>query len=466
MVQECECTFTYKTVKAYKAFEDYIQEKLNSKYNTIRKSINKEINEGYLIDKQYLDFWKIYTDYNIIKNQIFCSDYKSSKKIIKEHRKKNKLKNYQPDASQITFFSPSNFYKNIKFNGGQYVLIDKNFWQLICSDELIEEEGGVKYYIEKGKIIFTFGQLGNIEIYTNDNIINGTKKILNKSRNDDESEDFGNKISNKQKNIDDYYDEENEEEGDSSELKKLILLYAYEQELKNKINDLRYKDNNFKLYYLISKDWIQEYKKYYHYNELSKMINNRNDLKNILNKGYNWAKKNIDYALSKISNKKPKEKFPKELKEQNTFFSDGNEINVDDNNSNVTYWKDFEIVNEELKNLFSKSDENGYYFKGASSAKILINEGKIILDLSNDENNKEIYAFEIGVIGNKDMIFYEEYIFQYDDEKYKNNHFKIFKDDIYTFQRDKLDFDINLKCNLLSDDDDIYGCAIKLPHNY
>lgn len=77
---------------------------------------------------------------------------------------------------------------------------------------------------------------------------------MNKSRNDDESEDFGNKISNKQKNIDDYYDEENEEEGDSSELKKLILLYAYEQELKNKINDLRYKDNNFKLYYLISKD--------------------------------------------------------------------------------------------------------------------------------------------------------------------------------------------------------------------
>lgn len=58
MVQECECTFTYKTVKAYKAFEDYIQEKLNSKYNTIRKSINKEINEGYLIDKQYLDFGK------------------------------------------------------------------------------------------------------------------------------------------------------------------------------------------------------------------------------------------------------------------------------------------------------------------------------------------------------------------------------------------------------------------------
>lgn len=78
---------------------------------------------------------------------------------------------------KLHFFSPSNFYKNIKFNGGQYVLIDKNFWQLICSDELIEEEGGVKYYIEKGKIIFTFGQLGNIEIYTNDNIINGTKKF-------------------------------------------------------------------------------------------------------------------------------------------------------------------------------------------------------------------------------------------------------------------------------------------------
>lgn len=62
MELESECTFTYKTVRAYKAFEDYIKEKLKTKTN------EKGIIEGYLIEKNYIDFWKKYTNYEILKN--------------------------------------------------------------------------------------------------------------------------------------------------------------------------------------------------------------------------------------------------------------------------------------------------------------------------------------------------------------------------------------------------------------
>ena len=286
MVPESQCTFTYKTVKSYKIFEDYIKDKLKA------KKIDQGINEGYLIDKNYLDYWKKFTDYEILKNEIEYMDYRTAKNKIIKYRKKNKLQNYQEDASQFSFLTPSSFYQNIKENGGKYVLIDKNFWKLICLDEGLEEEGGMKYFIERGKIIFIFGNLGKVEIFTNDNIITNGKQIVIKEQ-------------IRKTNFPE------EEENDNSEMEKLLLLYAFEQEMKSKMNNLTYKDNNFKKYYLISKEWILEYKRYYHYNELCKMINNRTELKNVLNKGYIWAKKNIDFALSKLCSKKPKEPFPK-----------------------------------------------------------------------------------------------------------------------------------------------------------
>ena len=440
MELESECTFTYKTVRAYKAFEDYIKEKLKTKTN------EKGIIEGYLIEKNYIDFWKKYTNYEILKNKIEYMDYREARDIIIQYRKKNKYKNYQADATQFSFFSPIAFYENIKENGGKYTLIDKNFWKLICKDEGLEEEGGMKYKIKRGKIIFYFSNVGIAEVYTNDNIIIDGKQI---------------NITDVNQKTNPY--NENENENDKSEMKKLFLLYAFEQEIKNKINNLTYRDKNFKKYYLISKEWILEYKRFYHYNELCKMINNRTDLKNILNKGYIWAKQNIDFALSQIASKRSKNQFPDKLRDENTFLSEGNQIEIDSNLSEITYWKNFEIVNEELKNLFANSFAHEYNISGASSAKIFIIEGKIILDLSNDENNKGNYCFEIGVISNKDMIFKDEYIFQYNNEELKNEHFEFFTGDIYAFQKEKLNFDINLKCGLSNEDGLEYGTAFKTP---
>ena len=56
MSSECEYIFTYKTVKAYKNFEDYIIEILSQ--NSYNKKKSKIIEEGYLISKRYIEYWK------------------------------------------------------------------------------------------------------------------------------------------------------------------------------------------------------------------------------------------------------------------------------------------------------------------------------------------------------------------------------------------------------------------------
>jgi hypothetical protein len=443
--RECEYRFIYNTVRAYKRFEDDLKRELSEEKDD-DDDIENERMKGYLIDKKYLNYWKKFTDYDSIKNKIYKKNYNNARSIIKQYRDNNYIKDYQSDASQKDYYSPFAFYKDIKMKGKQYFLVDENFWKLICFDNLMNEEGKTNYYIDKNKIIFSFGQRGKVEMETEDNILRDSKEMILRD------------VDNFEEQI-----REDDEEAHILEMKKLILLYAYEQDLKNKINNLKYSDNHFKDYYLISKEWMEQYKQYYHFDELSKLINQNPKIRNVLNNGYEEAKKYIEYVLSKINltRKKPKDTFPEILKNENTFLSEGGNINI--NNRDITFWKNFEIVNEELKDLLRTSEINQYDIERVSSAKGLITGGKIILDLSNDQNNEGNYALEIGTIRNNDMIFVDEYIFQYDNEVDKNNNLNFFKDKFYLFQKDELNFGINLKCNLISDNGDIYGTAFKIP---
>ena len=442
--RECEYRFIYNTVRAYKRFEDDLKRELSEKKDD--DDIENERMKGYLIDKKYLNYWKKFTDYDSIKNKISKKNYNNARSIIKQNRDNNYIKDYQSDANQKEYNSPFVFYKDIKMNGKQYFLVDENFWKLICFDNLMNEEGKTNYYIDKNKIIFLFGQRGKVEMETEDNILRDNKEMSLKD------------VDNFEEQIREYNEEDH-----ILEMKKLILLYAYEQDLKNKINNLKYSDNHFKDYYLISKEWMEKYKQYYHFDELSKLINQIPKIRNVLNNGYGEAKKHIEYVLSKINltRKKPKDTFPEILKNENTFLSEGGKIKI--NNRDIIFWKNFEIVNEELKVLLTKSDINEYDFETVSAAKGLISGGKIILDLSNDQNNEGNYALEIGTIRNNDMLFVDEYIFQYDNEVDKNNNLNFFKDKFYLFQKDELNFGINLKCDLISDNGDVYGTAFKIP---
>ena len=192
------------------------------------------------------------------------------------------------------------------------------------------------------------------------------------------------------------------------------------------------------------------------------MIQKKDELKNLLNKGFDAAKKNIREVLKHISMKGTKKEFPEDLKNNNTFLCEREEDLID-KKYNVSYWRNFELVNEELKNKFIFSEANGYGFENVSDARCLITCGKVIINLSRDDYNENTWACEIGTINNSDMLFNDEYIFKYDNEEAMFENLNFATQDFLAFQRDYLNMGADFECELISKDGSAYGIGYKIP---
>ena len=434
-MEEAVLTFIYKTIKAYSQYQEYIEQKLQGKFVKDKKM------EGYLINKEYISYWKKFSDYEDLKDLIASNNYQNIRSTLYKYRKSNKYQKYQADAQQVIFNSPEELYKAVKRENRAYILIDYNFWQLICTEKGLKERGKVIYSLDKNAITFYFNEFDYCQIVTEDNVIDSSKEIKSTG-----------------------FDVVRQSDKEERELEKLLLLYAYEQEMKNKINNLTYKETEFVNYYLISKEWISQYKKYYHYYEICKMIQGKDELKNTLNRGYEEAKRNINDALKHISfkEKSKKKEFPEELKNNNTFLCEREDVLIS-KKYNVSFWRNFELVNEDLKNKFMYSEANGYAFESVSDARCLITCGKIIIDLSKDDYNENTNACEIGTINNTDMLFNDEYIFRYDNEEAMFENLNFATQDFLDFQRDYLNMGSDFECELLSKEGSAYGIGYKIP---
>ena len=434
-MEEAVLTFIYKTIKAYSQYQEYIEQKLQGKFVKDKKM------EGYLINKEYISYWKKFSDYEDLKDLIASNNYQNIRSTLYKYRKSNKYQKYQADAQQVIFNSPEELYKAVKRENRAYILIDYNFWQLICTEKGLKERGKVIYSLDKNAITFYFNEFDYCQIVTEDNVIDSSKEIKSTG-----------------------FDVVRQSDKEERELEKLLLLYAYEQEMKNKINNLTYKETEFVNYYLISKEWISQYKKYYHYYEICKMIQGKDELKNTLNRGYEEAKRNINDALKHISfkEKSKKKEFPEELKNNNTFLCEREDVLIS-KKYNVSFWRNFELVNEDLKNKFMYSEANGYAFESVSDARCLITCGKIIIDLSKDDYNENTNACEIGTINNTDMLFNDEYIFRYDNEEALFENLNFATQDFLVFQRDYLNMGADFECELISKDGSAYGIGYKIP---
>ena len=430
---EASLIFIYKTIKAYLQYQDYIEQKLQGKF------VKNKYIDGYLIKKEYIDYWKKFSDFEDLKSIIQTNNYNEIRSTLYKYRKSNKYQQYQPDAEQIIFATPEDFIRAIKKENKSFVLIDLSFWNLICTEKGLRERGGMKYSLDKNTITFYFNEFDYCSVITNDNIIDSSKEIRSTG-----------------------FDVVRQSDKEEKELEKLLLLYAYEQEMKMKINNLTYRETEFNNYYLISKEWISLYKRYYHYNEICKMIQKKDEQKNLLNKGFESAKKNIRDVLKHISFKGTKKEFPEELKSNNTFLCEREEALID-KKYNVSYWRNFELVNEELKNRFIFSEANGYGFENVSDARCLITCGKVIINLSRDDYNENTWACEIGTINNSDMLFNDEYIFKYDNEEAMFENLNFATQDFLAFQRDYLNMGADFECELISKDGSAYGTGYKIP---
>ena len=435
MEQEAVLTFIYKTIKAYSQYQEYIEQKLQGKL------VKDKIIEGYLINKDYINYWKKFSDYDDLKELVNSNKYQNIRSTLYKYRKSNKYQQYQPDAQQIIFKSPEDMHKAVKREKKSYILIDYDFWKLICVEKGLRERGGARYSLNKNSITFYFNEFDYCQIVTMDNVIDSSKEMKSTG-----------------------FDVIRQSDKEEKELEKLLLLYAYENDIKNKINNLTYKELEFCNYFLISKEWITQYKKYYHYNEICKMIQAKDELKNLLNRGFEEAKKNINDVLKHISfkDKSKKKEFPEDLKNNNTFLCEREDVLIS-KKYNVSFWRNFELVNEELKNRFMYSEAHGYAFDSVSDARCLITCGKVIIDLSKDDYNENTFACEIGTINNSDMLLNDEYLFRYDNEEAMFENLNFATQDFLSFQRDYLNMGSDFECELLSKEGSPYGTGYKIP---
>ena len=457
--------FIFDSVRKYKRFEEYIASKIKYEFND-----EKETYKGFLIDKEFIDNWKKFTYYENIKGLITYLKYEDSKNIINLYQNKvvlPKVNFLKGNPVPFSFSSAIRLYKNIKSEGKEYVLVDHKFLKSLLDSGLFNPK--IFKHAKEKELEYCFNKEGKLIInsYKNDNIRRLpyyiASKLIIRAKHNYITKDLSMEI------IDEDYDPLYFEE-----FKKLLLLYAYEQEMKIKINNLKYR-NRWQDYYLVSTEWINEYKKFFHFNELSHIIIGNEELRKVLNNGYINAKNQIEIAIKliKLEFKKSPNEFPENLKFSNTFLCEGSKINLS-SNSEIIYLKNFEIINEDLKKLLSKSDYYSYDLfapnnfpypnnnQDATKSKGLICGGKIILDIGENINPGK-NVLEIGGIGNKDMTFIEEYIFYYDSEEDKKNHYDYFKDKFYSFQKDELKFGMNLESDLVNEEGEAVGIAYKIP---
>ena len=183
-------------------------------------------------------------------------------------------------------------------------------------------------------------------------------------------------------------------------LKKLILIYGFSKDLyikaKNPIDTIA--NINFEEYYAINTDWLNKFKQFYNYEKFVSLMNNNN---NFNYKNYEDIKRNIKAIIDIMKpfniQQKGKE-FPNELNGKIFFIP-----KFENTNNNIYYFKDFYIVNNELKEEICQDIDNpikpNYSLKNNMKLKFFIGNNSFYI------NNNDI---GIGNI-NKDGRFISKY---------------------------------------------------------
>ena len=229
-------------------------------------------------------------------------------------------------------------------------------------------------------------------------------------------------------------------------LKILINLYICNEQLKIFIESGNEDPHK---YYLINKNWLQDYKSYYEFDKIindvktnsiiKNMIKDMKENKNIFNSSINdkILETIVNYMDDKIKNKLNK-------KDDNKFINyyseepnneDFDYIDVHNNKNTLKYYNNFELVSENIysalffqknknKNIFNQIEinrNNNYYLECYSmkNKKLVIKLPKI--------NNKERNILEVVEIDENNNTFIPQYFFIYYYEETIRNHISYIK---------------------------------------
>ena len=366
----------FKSIKEYNNFEN--------NFSNCLKNSTKHIYSGYFVDKDWLDEWKKYTNYENIKN--YYLEKKINEKIIIDKiifdKEKNNKDKRLSSINIIKFKEKDEFESHIKMKS--LALLGVNFINIFKSYNTLSHLDRTSYYLYNNTIEFTFNNISPILIKSNCNIILS-----------DELKGFNN-------------------------LKQLIRIFYFQKDLEKNINlphrQLEINKIELNYYYLINKKLIKQYKDYYKSNQLNEFLKNYDSFKNI---NYNNFEEEFPKLLSSLKEKNPKYLlFLKKQARENLFqvVSDEEDFDViKDNEKNILYVKDFEIIN---RDIFSFFIENRIINVIQGMPCICIfGDGRILTSFTfKDQNFYEIGFFEKT---NKNLII--EYLIKEKEKSYKNH---------------------------------------------
>ena len=347
------------------------------KYNIFNFSFSQLIvDENLIYELRNQPMQKIYV--------ISREDFNNGFKFLKEKNEFYYFFNSENELD-INFYTKANQI-NKKEKNLELILVNEKFLKLLEIDEKEYEDKSIFYIIlnKKNYLYFPNDKNSIYELF-NDNIIEKNKDSL-------------------KENI----------------LKKLILLYANERHflelLRKPIKD-EYDTNE---YYLINKNWIEEYKNKFNFNEIKKELDNMN-LDELSYKGFCYNLENLAQSekLSKIKINL--------LNDKNEFYNENNlqflTYKQDFNNipqiQNNICPKEFILLQENLFDLFYEDIiKDKLSFKNDYKFNILLGDNILFIQ---DNNDKLIYY-----LFTLDKTYELNYIFKFENSNIFYNEVKLF----------------------------------------
>ena len=225
------------------------------------------------------------------------------------------------------------------------------------------------------------------------------------------------------------------------EIRKMFLLYFNYYKLLKKIGQ---NNNTFNEYYIVKKEWIQEYKNYYNFNAISAAIDKSESIQNIFNNMTQNSNGNIifhDKLIALMMKSLPKDIIKKfNIKEKDSIHFNINQtqppemIQFSYENNILWYIHDFELISADIYHfLFKNFNLNVSLVKNslrmskidtikADKVECLFSQQRIIIKFLNP-NYENKYMIQIGDI-NQNKVFEAQFLLVYNDLNCLNNHVK------------------------------------------
>ena len=317
---------------------------LNNKTQIYNKKYNLELNEYSNPSSSFIDEnkkYKIqYIDY--FKN---C-DLKNNRKYLgKKLYIISEINSRKTSQLLSTFFiTSSEEFKNHIKNNKDFHLADENSLNSNYIQNYIHEGNHVFLYeIEQKKYIF-FPKEGNmIEIPKKNDIYSDENKKQEEKIENINNENTGNIInqnSSQQSMTKENQISTNVEDEETTRIKALILLYGFQKYFIKLMKSSIIDEYDFKEYYLINRDWIEDFKASFNISVILDM------------KNYNYSYKGFSKNIEKIK----KDIKAYSFQSQNRLILNSNkefypELKEENDNQDLIYPNNFELVPEDLFNL-------------------------------------------------------------------------------------------------------------------